>query len=130
MSDLRLEALDEGRRRSLRAEGAGTKRVDYETVCSVMRPGAGSFKGIPDDPNTLVSPRTYLQDAGFLVVLDGAAHLLEDCANALRRPRWPVYLGRKACVPSRPVLHMLTNRYSSLEEAMVLHPWEPRFVGE
>src|SRR5690606_16235747 len=50
-----------------------------------------------------VSPRYYLSDAMFLVGLEGERSLLESIHEALRRPVWPLALGRKSFVPSAPV---------------------------
>lgn len=53
---------------------------------------------------TVVSPRHYLVDAAFLVGLEGDdSALLQALLAALRRPRWSLALGRKACVPGLPV---------------------------
>ncbi|MEV7416613.1 type I-E CRISPR-associated protein Cas5/CasD [Streptomyces sp. NPDC089919] len=59
---------------------------------------------------TLLSHRTYLADAVFTCAVTGRAgdeadaRLLEACATALRRPRWPLYLGRRSCPPEGPLL--------------------------
>jgi hypothetical protein len=34
-----------------------------------------------------------------------------------------LYLGRKACVPSRPILDRLTDEYQDLENALRADPW-------
>lgn len=128
--DRRLNELENALRLGVRVERIGSKVVDFQTVRGVMRTADGRSKGKPDDPETIVSPRTYLQDAAFLAVLDGPDALLVECAEALQSPRWPVYLGRKACVPSRPVFETLTQRYADVREALLQHPWRPRFKDE
>jgi CRISPR system Cascade subunit CasD len=128
--DPRLQELDEQLRMGVRVERAGTALVDFQTVSGMMMAADGGFRGRPDDPHTIISPRSYLQDAAFLVVLDGAQSLLRRCAAALQRPRWPIYLGRKACVPTRPVFHGLSDRYASIGDALTRHPWESRYEGE
>ena len=55
-------------------------------------------------PGTIISKRIYLQDASFLVVIAADALWHDRIAAALKAPKWCVYLGRKTCVPSRPVL--------------------------
>jgi CRISPR system Cascade subunit CasD len=42
---------------------------------------------------------------------------LSTIADALQNPRWPIYLGRKSCVPSQPVFNKLTNDYPNIERA-------------
>ncbi|APU16634.1 MULTISPECIES: type I-E CRISPR-associated protein Cas5/CasD [Actinoalloteichus] len=58
---------------------------------------------------TVISHRYYLSDAVFLVVLEaeGADQeaLLRRAEAGLRAPAWPLYFGRKAFVPARPLLH-------------------------
>ena len=54
---------------------------------------------------TLLSHRTYLADAAFTAALTGEdTALLRECAEALRHPVWPPYLGRRACPPEGPLL--------------------------
>ena len=71
---------------------------------------------------TIITPRQYLQDAYFTVALYANEELLNACATALNNPVWSVYLGRKSCVPSRPIFDELTNEYSSILEALESHP--------
>jgi CRISPR system Cascade subunit CasD len=53
---------------------------------------------------TSLTRRYYLADSAFLVGFEGEDRtLLEHIDQALRNPRWPLYLGRKAFVPSRPI---------------------------
>ncbi|MBI2864066.1 MAG: hypothetical protein HYX94_05840 [Chloroflexi bacterium] len=52
-----------------------------------------------------------------------------DWPGDLRRPKWPLYLGRKACVPTRPVLDRLAEEYQDLECALNKEAWAaPRSV--
>ncbi|MFJ1735508.1 type I-E CRISPR-associated protein Cas5/CasD [Streptomyces sp. NPDC088254] len=57
------------------------------------------------DTTTLLSHRYYLADAAFTVAVTSAsqATLLLECAHALRAPRWPLFLGRRACPPTGPL---------------------------
>jgi CRISPR system Cascade subunit CasD len=51
-----------------------------------------------------ITYRQYLTDAAFGILLKGdAAHLCE-IATALADPKWGIWLGRKACIPSAPIL--------------------------
>lgn len=71
---------------------------------------------------TILTPRQYLQDACFTVALLAQRQTLEECVSALNNPVWPVFLGRKSCVPSRPVLEKLTEEFSSVIEALSRYP--------
>ena len=75
---------------------------DYQTVTgNPLRTAGGGKRSLG---NTFISRRTYLQDASFLVVIATAPALHEQIVNALKQPTWSVFLGRRSCVPSRPVL--------------------------
>lgn len=61
----------------------------------------------PGDTGTLLSHRHYLADAAFTAAVTAPsadADLLDRCADALRLPRWPLFLGRRACPPEGPLL--------------------------
>lgn len=124
MRDPRLVDLDRRLVMGVRTERAGTRLYDFHTVTGVFPTAKGGTQGSRDDPYTVVSRRTYLQDAAFLVVLSGPKARLETCRDALVHPRWPVYLGRKSCPPVRPVLEALVDDYSSVEEALARYPWD------
>ena len=52
-----------------------------------------------------VTERYYLSDAVFLAVLEcDDKKLLEEIATALQKPVYPLYLGRKSCPPTLPVV--------------------------
>jgi len=59
--------------------------------------------------------RDYLADADFVVVLEGDSELVELCADWLRRPQRMLYLGRKANLPSCPIL---VGIYDTEQEVM------------
>lgn len=52
----------------------------------------------------VLTHRQYLTDASFGVILEGDATLLADIASALADPKWGIWLGRKACIPTAPVI--------------------------
>ncbi|RMD64692.1 type I-E CRISPR-associated protein Cas5/CasD, partial [Candidatus Parcubacteria bacterium] len=83
---------------------------------------AGKPKRTPKGrPHTEISPHVYLSNASFLVALQvrdpADTPLIERMAEALQNPVWPLYLGRKACVPSRPVFAG-TGNYENLLAAL------------
>jgi CRISPR system Cascade subunit CasD len=59
---------------------------------------------VADAGNVVVTHDWYLADASFLAVLLGPAALVDGIAEALAKPRRPIYLGRRAFLPSRPIL--------------------------
>ena len=67
---------------------------DYHTVQETKKADGG----IKD---CHITHRQYLTDASFGAVMEGNAALLEEIAIALDNPVWGIWLGRKACIPSR-----------------------------
>ena len=108
----------------VRADRTGELITDYHTVSTDMLLNAKGEKR--SGAGTIVSHRGYLQDASFLVGVSGDRALLERLRGALDSPVWPVYLGRKSCVPSVPVTGSLKLEYGSLWEAMEEEPLSPR----
>ena len=105
---------------------------DYHTA---QVPGRVSLKNRPhnsrrdelnlpkEELNTILSTRDYRQDAASLVAIqlrDGAPYTLSDVAQALEKPRFTLYLGRKACPPALP----LNPQIIAAENALVaLHAY-------
>lgn len=119
-------------RMGVRVDRPGHIAWDYHTV------GHGKVKGIRQakdgkvkitasthEPETLLSRREYLWDASFLVALHGDPELVREAAAALETPVWPIYLGRKTCIPGEPVL-LGAGTSPSPEEALASLPWQPR----
>jgi len=71
---------------------------DYHTVQNTRR-ASGAINN-----DCVLTHRQYLTDAAFGVLLEGDANMLDNIAAALADPVWGVWLGRKTCIPSAPVL--------------------------
>lgn len=118
-----LIAAAQGRRRSdpledlldlrlgVRTDQPGTRLRDYHTVSDYrglpLPSAAVSAKGRQKpagDKRTHVTQRFYLQDAVFVAAIGGPGELLTGLAQALRQPAFPLALGRRACVPTQPLL--------------------------
>ncbi len=52
--------------------------------------------------------------------------MLTACVQALQHPVWTPYLGRRSCVPTQPLLPVLCDEYSSLEDALERFDWQER----
>ena len=84
---------------SVRVDREGGTLVDFHTA------GAGRFAGeqhrVYGTTDPVITRRSYLTDASFLVALgyedDGLAAEID---RALSAPRWPLFLGRRACPPA------------------------------
>ena len=138
--DAMLLELDKGLCFGVRVENAGRKITDYQTITDFLPTAAGEWKGQgtrtrnPTEmrasgarPATVISPRDYLEDAAFLVGLEaraGSEALLQRAADAVKSPHWPLFLGRKACVPVRPIFEAFTSDYADLEAALQQYQWD------
>lgn len=116
----------------VRVDREGIMRVDYHTTGGWhLRSEAGY--GVPSPEGgkrgTVLSDRYYLADAEFLVGLEGDHALLKEIRDALRAPRWQIFLGRKSFVPSAPVYLPDTApwggglRDAPLEATLRRYPW-------
>ena len=77
----------------VRADKEGVLLKDFHTV------------QVPGEKHPEVSYRYYLSDAVFLVALESDDKLLlESIASALQKPVYPLYLGRKSCPPTLPIV--------------------------
>lgn len=124
---LGLLAAAQGRRRTdpledlaslrfgVRVDQEGTLLRDFQTA---IRWESG--KSMP------LSYRYYLSDAVFLAAVEGHRGLLEGLRDALAEPRFPLYLGRRSCAPSEPVLIEDGLVEEPLEVALANHPWLAR----
>jgi CRISPR system Cascade subunit CasD len=105
----------------VRVDQEGVMARDFHTAMNILTAG-GKLKG------TEPSNRYYLSDARFLVGLEGDdLTLLRRLHDALRDPRWPLYLGRKAFVPGEPVwLEDGLRPDETLRDALHYYPWQGR----
>lgn len=101
---LGMLAAAQGRRRTDPIEDLLTLRFGVRTD----QPGrvlrdfqtARSLDGATSMP---LSERYYVTDGVFLAGVEGDDALIEGLGDAVRSPKFPLYLGRRSCVPSRPV---------------------------
>ena len=121
-----------GLRFGVRVDREGVRHSEFQTI------GMGHFPGVEpgkyriyraDDGGLakfgMLSTRWHLEDASFLVGLEGDLVLLRRIESALRNPVFPLYLGRKHCIPSRRILVKNGLVARSLEDALLLHKWPP-----
>jgi CRISPR system Cascade subunit CasD len=71
-----------------------------------------------------VTNRYYLSDAVFLAgIYSKNIEQLEEIESALKRPAYPLFLGRRSCPPDMPLV--LGIRNEDLEEALKSEKWLP-----
>ncbi len=134
--DPELERLDRELLFGVRIDRPGVVSTDYHTVTGYHRTAAGEFKhregtakslekAQEHSESTILSPRDYLHDAVFLVGLQTSTERLQSLRQALAAPRWPLYLGRKSCLPVRPLLDNVTE-FNDLKNALESRARHPR----
>lgn len=69
-----------------------------------------------------LSYRYYLADAVFLAAVAGDRALLEGLDEASRNPTFPLFLGRRSCVPTLPISLGVVD--GDVEEALTQAPWQ------
>ena len=100
-----------GLRMGVRIEQPGQLERDFQTA----RPVDGS-QALP------LSYRFYLADAAFLVAVEGEPAMLAGLQQALRRPAYPLFLGRRSCPPAGRVEHGL--RDTDVAGVLTSEPWQ------
>lgn len=83
----------------VRADQPGRLLREYQTARSLDATGQGSRQ----------SERYFLSDAKFLAAVEGGDEVVEGLAEALARPHYPPYLGRRSCPPARPVFEEVVD---------------------
>ncbi len=80
----------------VRVDREGLLKKDFQTTQNVIVANMNDWED-------QISNRYYLADAAFLVGLEENEQVLLQLHNALLKPVWPLFLGRKAYVPSLPL---------------------------
>lgn len=126
-----------GLRLGVRVDQPGSLLRDYHTVSDFrgkpLLTAQLSAKGAQERTTpakyTAVTQRYYLQDAAFVAVVEGPLELLDGLTGAVRQPTFPLALGRRACVPTQPLL--LSEKLSaddlwrgSLSSVLERVPWQ------
>jgi CRISPR system Cascade subunit CasD len=122
----RLTALQSSLGYAARRDRTGEPFVDYQTVDlgqPFLMDTAWTSRGTPEDragassETTHIRHRHYIADAIFTVAVQlraGTKVTLDDLEAAMRTPARPLFLGRKSCLPSTPVLLGRTTARSLL----------------
>jgi len=121
----KLKAL----RMGVRIDATGARWWDYHTVGARMQmciaKGEGKTKS-----GAMLTRREYLCDASFLVALQGEPPLIAELEAAMKAPKWTLYLGRKSCPPSRPLLEHPAGNFPDLLSALKSAHWCKRLKDD
>jgi CRISPR system Cascade subunit CasD len=112
LEDADLVDLSRRTKMGVRCDREGVTLTDFQTIIGGILNAEGKVK---DD--TSISWRSYLCDASFLVALQADNALINRLSAALQHPAWPVYLGRRSCVPARPIFEGVGD-YPDLTSAL------------
>lgn len=107
---------------AVRVDREGSLLVDFHTAGNPTPAEVEKARAagkVPSPP--YVTSRHYLSDAAFLAGVESADHaLLERLERALRRPAFPLFLGRRSCPPTLPLC--LGIRETGLLDALRAEP--------
>lgn len=130
-----LERLQARIQYGVRVDAPGHRLLDFQTVdlgqahlvdTGWTTRGAPEGRAGASSTATHIRQREYLADAAVWVALTlepaEEAPDLEALAEALRRPARPLFIGRKCCLPSRPIPEALVQA-DSLEDALLKARW-------
>jgi CRISPR system Cascade subunit CasD len=111
----------------VRIDASGVRWWDYHTVGAgmQMRRADGGHK-----EGAMLTRREYLCDASFLVALQGDPLLIAELTGAMQTPKWTLYLGRKSCPPSRPLMEHPPGVFPDLLPALTSIPWRRRLEAD
>ena len=105
-----------------RREKEGTIVTDVQNAQLAKTDRAWTTRGMPDgrDGASYGAPhrrmRDYHADLSVRVVMrlaDESTPTLDGVANALESPKRPLYIGRKACLPTHPLVERASRRWTT-----------------
>lgn len=111
---------------AVRVDAMGTLLRDYHTTQvpsakrGIVHYTRRSELAGDDLLNTILSSRDYRCDAAYTVALEirnGAAYKAQELANALTKPAFTLYLGRKSCPLALPLQPKVISK-ETLKEAL------------
>lgn len=132
--------LAEGFALTVAAHGRRTLLRDYRTVDTVEPPGrdrrGAGFASRKEAlgqgrVHTMVSRRDHVQDGLWRIFLwprPGGGMAPVTLSEALRRPRFDLYLGRRCCPPALPLDPKVLDA-RGLDEALAAYPAVPDFAA-
>ena len=122
-----VQTLNAALRMGVRIDMPGRVIMDFHTARAPKYNSRGEVRHNKDlsiimEDSPYVTYRYYLSDACFLVGMESDDDaLLTRLSEALAKPCFPLYLGRRACPPTLPLL--LGTRGLSLRDALAQEPW-------
>jgi CRISPR system Cascade subunit CasD len=100
-----------GLRFGVRSDQPGTLTRDFQTAIDWR-----TNSSMP------LSHRYYLADAVFVAAVEGDQAVIDSLVEGLRKPTFPLYLGRRSCPPAGRL--EITTTESPLADALAGAPWQ------
>ena len=113
-----IAALSDSLSLGVRADRPGKLLIDFQTTgAKILQTAEHKSRGTKDTVrSTICSHKQYLEDAAFTVAITSKDEsFITHLAEALQHPSWSICLGRKSCVPTRPVFDGILEGDSILE---------------
>ena len=116
-----VEALENLKNKLIESTGTiSTKLTDFQTVRPVENSKLSKLAGVCKEKPFLTASgshkealplfeKEYITNGNFTVYVAGEENEIMKAAEALQRPVFPVYLGRKCCPPAQPVFGGLAD---------------------
>ena len=121
---------------AVRTDATGTAMMDYHTFSAGQGARAQRSRTrrqeLSNDVLTKVTHREYREDSLHTVALwarEVGQWSLDDIAQALRRPRWVLYVGRKSCPLALPANPEVIEA-ETLQKAFAQRPALPPAIAE
>lgn len=102
----------------VRVDREGIVKKDFQTAQNIIKADNKGFK------DTELTNKYYLCDAAFVAGFEGEKEKLLQIRDALLNPVFPPFLGRKACIPCKPLINTSVPHLIdvSLLEAFKVYP--------
>lgn len=122
----------------VRVDRPGTVLRDYHTVSDFRgRPLLSSTVNARGEQKPVsgkfvhLTSRYYLQDAIFLAAIEGPDVVMSSMSEALRRPVFPLALGRRSCPPAQPLIVTTAERSDLWDyDALALLSTQPWAISD
>lgn len=118
-----------GLRMAVRVDQEGQLLTDFHMVHGIAADDMGRIarsadgRRKPARNRDFVTKRQYIHDAVFVVALEHEdAQWLGELADTLRAPAFPLFLGRRSCPPTLPLVLGVTPE--NWREALNACPWQ------
>ena len=119
---------------AVRVDQPGTRERDFHTTHSLVENGTketivytrSDLDKLSDAEKKKIkytlTDRYYLADAVFVVGISGETTLIDALNEALVKPKFPLYLGRRAFPPMTPIRPKLSE--GNLVDDLAAYPWQ------